>query len=92
MVWLGHPRRKGLRARRGHPASRPGGKAEEEAVQGRLWDVTYHSLGEARDVYQKGAARLIIGAGQYGAVELSDEAAAYFEHNSCQIELLPMPR
>jgi hypothetical protein len=49
------------------------------------------SLAEARHIYQKGAARLIIGAGQYGTVELSDEAAAYFERNSCRAELLPMP-
>jgi hypothetical protein len=49
------------------------------------------SLAEARHIYQKGAVRLIIGAGQYGTVELSDEAAAYFERNSCQVELLPMP-
>jgi hypothetical protein len=49
------------------------------------------SLAEARHIYQKGAVRLIIGAGQYGTVELSGEAAAYFERNSCQVELLPMP-
>jgi hypothetical protein len=40
---------------------------------------------------RRGAARLIIGSGQYGTVALSDEAAAYFERNSCQVELLPMP-
>jgi hypothetical protein len=49
------------------------------------------SLAEARHVYQKGAARLLIGAGQYGTVGLSEEAAAYFERNRCQVELLPMP-
>ncbi len=49
------------------------------------------SLAEARHIYQKGAARLIIGAGQSGTVALSDEAAAYFERNSCRVELLPMP-
>src|SRR6266508_4001934 len=35
------------------------------------------SLVEARHVYQKGAARLLIGAGQYDTVALSEEAAAY---------------
>jgi hypothetical protein len=35
--------------------------------------------------------RLIIGAGQYGTVELSDEAAAYFKQSACRVELLPMP-
>jgi hypothetical protein len=35
--------------------------------------------------------RLIIGAGQSGTVTLSDEAAAYFKRNDCQVELLPTP-
>jgi len=47
------------------------------------------SLDEARHVYEKGAERLIIGAGQYGLVELSDEAAGYFQRKGCQVELLP---
>jgi hypothetical protein len=49
------------------------------------------SLAEARHVYQKGAVRLIIGAGQFGTVALSDEAAANFKRNHCQVELLPTP-
>ena len=49
------------------------------------------SLDEAQHVYQKGAERLIIGAGQYGTVELSNEAANYFKRKKCQVELLPMP-
>jgi hypothetical protein len=48
------------------------------------------SLDEARHVYQEGAERLIVGAGQYGLVELSDEAAADFEEQGCQVDLLPM--
>jgi hypothetical protein len=48
------------------------------------------SLAEAEHVYQKGAERLIVGAGQYGLVELSDEAAAYFEQHGCQVDLMPM--
>ncbi len=49
------------------------------------------SLDEAKHVYQKGVERLIIGAGQYGTVELSDEAADYFNRKKCQVKLLPMP-
>ena len=49
------------------------------------------SLAEAEHVYQKGAVRLIIGAGQSGTVALSDEAAAYFKRHDCQVELLPTP-
>jgi hypothetical protein len=47
------------------------------------------SLDEAKHVYEKGAERLIIGAGQYGMVHLSDQAADYFAHKHCQVDLLP---
>jgi hypothetical protein len=47
------------------------------------------SLQEAQHVHQKRARRLIIGAGQFGFVELSDEAAAYFRDHDCQVDLLP---
>jgi hypothetical protein len=49
------------------------------------------SLAEAKHLYQKGAARLLIGAGQHGRVALSEEAAAYFARHRCQVELLPTP-
>jgi hypothetical protein len=49
------------------------------------------SLAEAKHVHEKGAARLLLGAGQHGRVALSQEAAAYFERNRCQVELLPTP-
>lgn len=48
------------------------------------------SLDEARQVYQNGAEQLIVGAGQYGLVELSDEAAEYFQRHDCKVDLLPM--
>jgi hypothetical protein len=48
------------------------------------------SLGEAGHVYQEGAKRLILGAGQYGLVELSDEASEYFDQQGCEVDLLPM--
>jgi hypothetical protein len=50
------------------------------------------SLDEAKHVYQEGAEQLIIGAGQYGNVVLSDEAATYFEGKSCHVKLLPTPQ
>src|SRR4030095_2534462 len=49
------------------------------------------SLAEAKHVYQKGVARLLIGAGQYGTVTLSQEAAAYFARHRCQVELRSTP-
>jgi hypothetical protein len=47
------------------------------------------SLDEAKHVRQKGAERLIIGAGQFGHVELSDEASDYFARKGCQVDLMP---
>src|ERR1700680_1020968 len=50
------------------------------------------SLDEAKHVYEDGAQRLLIGTWQYGNVRLSEEAADYFKHKHCQVELLPTPR
>ena len=49
------------------------------------------SLDEAKYVYEKGTDRLILGSGQYGNVELSEEAADYFNRKHCQVKLLPTP-
>ena len=49
------------------------------------------SLDEARYVFEKGTQRLIIGSGQDGNVELSHEAADYFESKHCQVDLWPTP-
>ena len=48
------------------------------------------SLEEAKHVYQKGAERLVVGAGQFGLVELSEEAAGYFDEQGCLVDLQPM--
>jgi hypothetical protein len=47
------------------------------------------SLEEARHVHEPGAGRLLVGAGQYGLVTLSDDAAEYFRKQACQVDLLP---
>ena len=49
------------------------------------------SLAEAEHLFQDGAERLLIGAGQHGRVGLSEEAATYFGRNRCQVELLATP-
>ncbi len=46
------------------------------------------SLDEAKHVYQKGAERLIVGAGQFGLVALSDEADDYFKRKGCRVDLM----
>ena len=50
------------------------------------------SLAEAQYVYRKGAERLIVGAGQFGLVKLSDEAAKYFRKKGCQVDVMPTKR
>jgi hypothetical protein len=51
------------------------------------------SLEEAKYVYGRaaGADRLIVGAGQYGRVQLSPEATDFFTRKACEIVLLPTP-
>ncbi len=50
------------------------------------------SLEEAEHVFESGAKRLILGTGHSGAVELSEEAAAYFRTKGCAVQLLPTPQ
>jgi hypothetical protein len=50
------------------------------------------SLEEAKHILDEGAKRLIIGTGQYGILNLSDEAEKYFRKKGCSIELLPTPQ
>jgi hypothetical protein len=54
---------------------------------------TSHTISrdEAKYVYEDGAEVLIIGSGQYGAAELSEEAKEYFQKKSCRVILLPTP-
>ena len=50
------------------------------------------SLAEAEYVYQDGAENIIIGSGQSGLANLSDEASEFFEQKHCQVDLLPTPQ
>jgi hypothetical protein len=49
------------------------------------------SLDEAKDIFEKGAEQLIIGAGQSGLVKLSDEATDFFKIKKCAVQMLPTP-
>ena len=49
------------------------------------------SLAEAEYIYEKGAERLIVGAGQNGMVTLSAEAADYFAKKKVAVDLAPTP-
>ena len=46
------------------------------------------SLEEAKYVYEEGAEMLIIGAGQYRRVGLSDDAEKYLNRKGCRVKLL----
>jgi hypothetical protein len=46
---------------------------------------------EAEFIYEKGCDALVVGAGQYGNVTLSPEAAAFFGHHDCRVMLQPTP-
>ena len=50
------------------------------------------SLAEARDVYEDGCQVLLVSAGVFGRVALSDEAQAFFDKQSVQVEVLPTQR
>lgn len=49
------------------------------------------SLAEAEYIWEKGAERLIVGAGQNGMVTLSAEAADYFSKKGVAVDLAPTP-
>ena len=57
---------------------------------------TSHTISsqEAKYVYRQSAGvdRLIVGAGQYGRVQLSPEAADFLARKACEIVLLPTPQ
>lgn len=40
---------------------------------------------------EKGCDTLVLGAGQFGNVTLSPEAAEFFEHHGCRVILQPTP-
>jgi hypothetical protein len=67
-------------------------KKRKKKLSKRLYGTSHTiSLDEARHVYQAGAKRLIVGAGQHGTVTLSGEAADYFMRKGCSVELEPTP-
>ena len=50
------------------------------------------SLEEAKYVFESGAKQLIVGTGQNGALEFSNEAMEYFEKKGCAVDLSPTPK
>lgn len=47
------------------------------------------SKDEAKFLFEKGCEQVIIGSGQFGNMELSQEAKAYFAKHDCQVLLKP---
>jgi hypothetical protein len=68
-------------------------KKRKKRLSKRLYGTSHKvSLDEAKDLFEKGAKRLIIGSGQYGNVALSDEVEEYFRKNGCAVKLFPTPK
>ncbi len=67
-------------------------KKRKKKLSKRVYGTSHTiSLDEAKHVYRKGAACLIVGAGQDGMVTLSADAADYFERKGCAVKLAPTP-
>ena len=47
------------------------------------------SMEEAKFILEENAEVVIIGNGQYGALELSNEAREYFQKKHCKVNVLP---
>ena len=50
------------------------------------------SLAEAKNIYEKGAEKLVVGSGQSGELRCSEEALSFFREKGCQVELAPTPK
>ncbi len=50
------------------------------------------SLEEAKAVFESGAKQLIVGTGQSGVLEFSNEAMEYFKKKGCAADLSPTPK
>ena len=46
---------------------------------------------EGKFLFEKGCDQVVIGSGQFGNVQLSPEAEAYFERKGCEVLLKPTP-
>jgi len=64
-------------------------KKLSKAVYGTSHKISFE---EAKHIYQDGAERLIIGAGHFGRVELTPDAADYFKKKKCAVDLHPTPK
>ena len=49
------------------------------------------SLAEAENIYDEGAAQVIVRTGQHGVLKLSDEAEGFFKDHGCDVHAVPTP-
>jgi hypothetical protein len=67
-------------------------KKRKKKLSKRVYGTSHTiSLDEAKHVYEAGAELLIIGAGQYDLVRLSEEAQTYLEEHNCRTKLAATP-
>jgi hypothetical protein len=67
-------------------------RKRKKKLSKRLFGTSHKvSLDEIKDVYEKGARQLIVGAGQYDQLRLSKEAQAHLASHKCDSILLSTP-
>ena len=68
-------------------------KKRKKKLSKRLFGTSHTvSADEARHVYEDGSETLIVGTGQYGALELSQEAEAFLREKGCAVIAAPTPQ
>lgn len=67
-------------------------KKRKKKLSKRIYGTSHTiSREEIGHVYEKGCEGLIVGSGQYGAAELSDEAVDYLQKKNCRVIICPTP-
>lgn len=66
-------------------------KRKKKLSKGRYGTSHTLSVEEAQHIYDDGAERVIIGTGQHGVLQVSEEAEAFFRDHGCSIQTLPTP-
>jgi hypothetical protein len=67
-------------------------KKRKKKLSKAVYDTSHKlSLDEAKHIFEKGTSRIVIGSGQDGVLELSDEALRYFGKKGITVDIFPTP-
>ncbi|MBN1348720.1 hypothetical protein JXJ21_04860 [candidate division KSB1 bacterium] len=73
---------------------RPDGKIKKrkKALSKKVYGTSHKvSKEEAKHIFKHAAEKLVVGTGQTGLLELSDDARKFFAKHHCGVELHPTP-